>query len=95
MFGVLKLPETATRRINVHEIIYVSIVIGASFVIRVVGVPLKDIIDFNGAVVGFFFIYFIPAALHVKCMYFSKDKVPVQANPHPQPDIGKYEEMIE
>ena len=46
--------------------------------IRILGVPLKDIIDFNGAVVGFFFIYFIPAALHVKCLYFSKDKVPVQ-----------------
>lgn len=64
--------------------------------IRILNVPLKDIIDFNGAVVGFFFIYFIPAALHVKCMYYSKGKIPIQHGQKPQgQDAGKYEEMIE
>ena len=42
-------------------------------------VDVDDIIDFNGAVIGFFFIYFIPASLHIKCLYFSKGKRPLPA----------------
>lgn len=33
-------------------------------------VSIDTIIEINGAVVGFFFIYFIPAAMHFKCLYF-------------------------
>jgi len=42
-------------------------------------VSIDDIIDINGAVIGFFFIYFLPAVLHVKCLYFSKGKIPLPA----------------
>jgi hypothetical protein len=40
-------------------------------------ISIRDIIDFNGAVVGVIFVYFIPTALHIKCLYFGKGKVPI------------------
>ena len=40
-------------------------------------VNINDIIDINGSVIGFFFIYFLPALLHFKCMYFPKGKRPI------------------
>lgn len=44
------------------------------FIVGYFEVDINDIIDINGAVIGFFFIYLIPAVLHVKCLYFSKGK---------------------
>lgn len=29
----------------------------------------------NGSVIGFFFIYFLPSILHIRCLYFSKNKI--------------------
>lgn len=43
--------------------------------IRLLGVNIDTIISINGSIVGFFNIYFFPAILHVKCLYFSKNKV--------------------
>jgi hypothetical protein len=59
------------------EIIYMAIAVGVCFVIGVLNVSVTDIIDINGAVIGFFFIYLMPAMLHIKCMYFSKGKRPI------------------
>ncbi len=56
--------------------------LGICFLIGFFRININDIIDINGGVVGFFFIYFIPAALHVKCLYFSKGKRPI-----PSPEI--------
>ena len=33
-------------------------------------ISIREIIDLNGAILGFFFIYFFPLALHFKCKYF-------------------------
>ena len=35
-------------------------------------ISLRSIIEFNGAVLGFFFIYFFPVAIHFKCVYMKK-----------------------
>ena len=48
--------------------------VGSCFLIGLFEVDINDIIDINGSVVGFFFIYLIPAVLHIKCLYFSKGK---------------------
>lgn len=45
--------------------------------VGLIQVNISDIIDINGAVIGFFFIYLIPAVLHLKCLYFSKGKRPM------------------
>lgn len=39
-------------------------------------VSINTLIQINGAVVGFFFIYLLPAVMHLKCLYwksFGKD----------------------
>lgn len=51
-------------------------VVGICFVVGIFKVNIDDIIDINGAVIGFLFIYLIPAVLHIKCLYFSKGKKP-------------------
>jgi hypothetical protein len=33
------------------------------------GVQIEDVITINGAVVGFFFIYFLPLITHIQCLY--------------------------
>lgn len=38
-------------------------------------VRLRGIIELNGAVIGFFFIYFFPIAIHVKCKYMKSKEV--------------------
>lgn len=42
--------------------------------IGIFGVNIDIIIDINGAVLGFCFVYFLPSILHIKCLYFSKGK---------------------
>lgn len=43
-----------------------------SLVIRLTEVKASIIIELNGSIVSFFFIYLIPIGLHLKCVYFSK-----------------------
>lgn len=38
------------------------------------GFGIDTLIEINGAVIGFFFIYFLPALLHVKCLYWCGNK---------------------
>lgn len=45
--------------------------------IKLVGIKVDTIISINGAIIGFFNIYFFPGILHVKCLYFSKNKRPI------------------
>jgi hypothetical protein len=44
---------------------------------------IRDIIDLNGAFIGCFIAYIIPAALHIRCLYYSKNKVPVGSKAKP------------
>ena len=51
-----------------------SLVAICFFFISVVKVKIDTIIDINGAVLGFCFIYLIPAMIHIRCAYFPKGK---------------------
>lgn len=51
--------------------------VGICFLVGFFRIDIDDIININGAVIGFFFIYLIPAVLHIKCLYFSKGKQPL------------------
>lgn len=62
---------------KVVEVIYFALAVGVCLLIGLLKISITDIININGAVIGFFFIYFLPALLHIKCMYFSKGKRPV------------------
>lgn len=62
---------------SIPEIVYFIFVIGVCFIIGYFKINVNDIISINGAVIGFFFIYFLPAILHLKCVYFSKGKKPI------------------
>jgi len=53
------------------------VIVGICLAVGLVQVNVSDIIDINGAVIGFFFIYLIPAILHLKCLYFSRGKRPL------------------
>jgi hypothetical protein len=50
-------------------------VIGICFGISVLKIGLDTIIDVNGSVIGFFFIYLIPVAIHFRCKYMKQDKL--------------------
>ena len=52
----------------------ITIVVICFFFISVVQVKIDTIIDINGAVLGFCFIYLIPVLIHVRCVYFPKGK---------------------
>jgi hypothetical protein len=41
-------------------------------------VKINTIVDINGSVIGFFFIYFLPAILHIRCQYFAKNKITIE-----------------
>lgn len=57
---------------KIPEFIFVFLIIALTLVIFFTAVPISVLIEINGAVVGFFFIYFIPAAMHFKCVYIDK-----------------------
>ena len=50
------------------------------FLVSIVKIKIDTIIDINGAVLGFCFIYLIPSLLHIRCVYFPKGKKLLQ--PH-------------
>lgn len=77
LFGVLNYENTTKGKISTIELLYVALSIGVCLAITLLKISIRDIIDFNGAVAGCIFVYFIPAALHLKCLYFSKGKVPI------------------
>lgn len=77
LFGVLNYESTPKGNISIIELFYIALSIGVCLAITLLKISIRDIIDFNGAVAGCIFVYFIPAALHLKCLYFSKGKVPI------------------
>lgn len=42
-----------------------------SLIIRLTKIKAEILIEINGSIVSFFFIYVIPIGLHLKCVYFS------------------------
>ncbi len=51
-----------------------SVTIAICLFIGIFNVNIDIIIDINGAVLGFCFVYFLPSLLHIKCLYFAKGK---------------------
>lgn len=56
------------------EFIYIAAIIVICLLISILEVNIDIIIDINGAVLGFCFIYLLPSILHIKCIYFPKGK---------------------
>lgn len=81
IFAVIGVEESHAGKVSIPEVIYIVLAVGVCFLMGILDVSITDIIDINGAVVGFFFIYLLPAMLHLKCMYFSKGKLPLPETP--------------
>ena len=74
-FSIFRLKETGARQINIKELIFIISLVGICFfLVSIVKIKIDTIIDINGAVLGFCFIYLIPSLLHIRCVYFSKGK---------------------
>lgn len=71
MFGI---KESEPRKINLPELLYIVILVVLCLVLAIERVNIDVIIDINGAVLGFCFVYFLPSCLHIKCVYFSRGK---------------------
>lgn len=71
---MLRISETIKGKIPLKEIIYSVLFLGICLLIKLLEIKVDTIIAINGAIIGFFNIYFFPAILHVKCLYFSKNK---------------------
>lgn len=63
---------------TIPEIVFVVVVIGLGLGLYFANVTLQSVIEINGAVIGFFFIYFFPALMQFKCLYFTKPKKIIQ-----------------
>jgi hypothetical protein len=85
MFG---LKESEPRRINLPELIYIVLLVVVCLVLAIERVNIDVIIDINGAVLGFCFVYFLPSCLHIKCVYFSRGKRIMTAYQVENPDSG-------
>lgn len=68
------LRESAVRIVNLPELIYIVVMIIICLCLSALRVNIDIIIDINGAVLGFCFVYFLPSFLHIKCLYFAKGK---------------------
>ena len=69
MFSIFGRQLAEKGRIDYREIGYVMVILGVCLCVSLTGVQIRDIIEINGAVVGFFFIYFLPLVMHIECRY--------------------------
>lgn len=70
---------TPKGTISWQEIAYAVALISVCLIIRLTKVEIGDIIELNGAVVGFFFIYFFPVVTHLQCLYFPSIKQSIKS----------------
>mgnify|MGYP003683618177 CR=1 FL=1 len=61
-----------------------TVTIGICLGLELAGITVELIIDINGAVISFFFIYVIPISLHIKCVYFTSEE---ERHQHHQDEI--------
>lgn len=74
--------ETKEKEIfNVAETGFIVIVLALTIGVYFAGVSIDSLIEINGAVIGFFFIYFIPAAMHFKCLYIPTKRPLLELKP--------------
>lgn len=77
LFGVLNYRNTPKKMFNIQEIVYIGLSVAACLTIRLMNMSIREIIDLNGAFIGCLFVYILPAALHIRCLFFNKNKVPL------------------
>lgn len=56
---------------KIYELVYVGIMIGICCTVYLTNLTIQNLITINGGIIGFFFIYLLPAMMHLKCLYFS------------------------
>ena len=52
---------------------YVGVTILVCLVIKLTSLSAEVLIELNGSIISFIFVYIIPIGLHVKCVYLTKD----------------------
>ena len=72
MFSLFGLEESGKGRIFLTELAYYCSFFALQLVISLSKVRLGTIIQINGAVLAFCFIYLLPVLMHVRCLYFSE-----------------------
>ena len=60
------------KDISLKEVIYLTFFTLTCFLIYALGIQLQSLINFAGAVVGYFYIIAIPISVHLKCVWFDK-----------------------
>ena len=60
------------RDISAKEVVYLTFFTFVCLLIYISGIQLQSLINFAGAVVGYFYIIAIPIAVHFKCVWFNK-----------------------
>ena len=58
--------------ITIPELIVYVCTYGLAYLIYALGVKVSTIIEINGSVIGFLYVFLIPIAVHIKCVYFTK-----------------------
>lgn len=72
------LPNTPKGKFSPQEIFYIALSIGVCLMITLLKMSIREIIDINGAFIGCLFVYILPAAMHIRCLYFNKNRVAIQ-----------------
>ena len=55
------------------------IIVCISALVFFLKVTIGVLIEINGAIIGFFFIYLLPAVMHAKCLYFKKEAAGIES----------------
>ena len=60
------LPQTEGG-INLPEVVYITVIVAVCLLTNIAHFKINTLVDFNGAVVGFCFLYLFPVMVHIKC----------------------------
>lgn len=62
--------------------------------ITLLKMSIREIIDLNGAFIGCLFVYILPATMHIRCLYFNKNRVAI-GEKEKSKEEHKYDVMVE
>jgi hypothetical protein len=94
-FSIFRIRESEVGKVNRFEVIYIVAVLGFALGMALLRISLREIIELNGAVLGFFFIYFFPVLIHFKCCYMKPHGLLEERKEEDGHGQEKYVEMIE
>lgn len=57
------------NRIDWKEIIYITCIVLASYIVYLLNIHLDVMIDLNGAIIGFAYVIIIPISIHLACVF--------------------------